>query len=216
MNLSDYLLSTLGVYGLPVLFGTLLVGCMGVPTPASLLLLVAGSFVEQGDMKLWPVLLLASAGAILGDNVGYALGRWGGRRLALRLSSWVGGEERLKSAEDWLRRHEGAGIFFSRWLLTPLGPVVNITSGLTRYPWPRFLLYDIAGEALWVVLYVLLGKFFSDEVEAISGFLGDFVWMIVGLLFVAVLGWYLFRYFRTPSPSESNVKASAKLADPAS
>lgn len=213
MNLSDYLLSTLGVYGLPVLFGTLLVGSVGVPTPASLLLLVAGSFVEQGDMKLWQVLVLASAGAVLGDQIGYALGRWGGRRLAVRLSRWVGGEERLTSAEDWLRRHGGSGIFFSRWLLTPLGPVVNITSGLTGYPWPRFLLYDIAGEALWVVLYVLLGKFFSDQVEAVSGLLGDFVWMIVGLLFVVVLGWYLVRYFRTLSPSESKAKASVNLAD---
>jgi membrane protein DedA with SNARE-associated domain len=216
MNLSDYLLSTLGVYGLPVLFGTLLVGSVGVPTPASLLLLVAGSFVEQGDMKLWQVLLMASAGAILGDQIGYMLGRWGGRRLALRLSRWAGGEERLKSAEAWLRRHGGAGIFFSRWLLTPLGPFVNITSGLTGYPWPRFLLYDIVGEALWVVLYVLLGKFFSDQVEAVSGFFGDFVWLIVGLLFVGVLGWYLFRYFRTLSPSEPTAEASAKLADHAS
>jgi membrane protein DedA with SNARE-associated domain len=211
MSLSDYLLSTLGVYGLPVLFGVLLIGSVGVPTPASLLLLVAGSFVEQGEMSLWQVLVLASAGAILGDNVGYALGRWGGRRLAVRLSRWMGSAERLKSAEDWLRRHEGAGIFFSRWLLTPLGPVVNITSGLTGYPWPRFLLYDIAGEALWVVLYVLLGKFFSDQVEAVSGFLGDFVWMIVGLLFVVVLGWYLVRYFRAPSPAEP--EASGPLVD---
>jgi membrane-associated protein len=213
MNLSDYLLSTLGVYGLPVLFGTLLIGCIGVPMPASLLLLVAGSFVEQGDMSLWQVLVLASAGSILGDNVGYALGRWGGRRLGVRLSRWVGGEARLKSTEGWLDRHGGAGIFFSRWLLTPLGPVVNITSGLTGYSWPRFLLYDIVGEALWVILYVLLGKFFSDQVEAVSGLLGDFVWMIVGLLFVAVLGWYLFRYFRAPLPPESKAKASDPLVD---
>ena len=81
MNFSDYVLSTLGVYGLPVLFGTLVIGSIGLPLPSSLLLLVAGSFVAQGDMSLWPVLALAAAGAILGDNVGYALGRWGSRRM---------------------------------------------------------------------------------------------------------------------------------------
>jgi membrane protein DedA with SNARE-associated domain len=214
MSLSDYLLSTLGVYGLPVLFGTLLIGCIGVPMPASLLLLAAGSFTEQGEMSLWPVLALSAAGAIFGDNVGYALGRWGGRRVSGWLSHLVGGDERLGEAEDWLRRREGAAVFFSRWLLTPLGPVVNITSGLTGYSWPRFLLYDVLGEALWVIIYVMLGRFFSDRVQEMGELLGDFVWMIVGLLVVLVLGWKLWQYFRSPAPEES--KASRPLADEAS
>jgi membrane-associated protein len=213
MSLSDYVLSTLGIYGLPVLFGALMIGAVGVPTPGSLLLLAAGSFVEQGDMKLWPVLALSAGGAILGDNVGYVLGRWGGRRVSKPLSRIAGGERRLKAAEDWLKRWEGAGIFFSRWLLTPLGPVVNITSGLTGYSWPRFLFYDILGEALWVGLYVLLGKFFSDRVQEMSDLLGDFVWMIVGLLFAIVLGWKLIQYFRSPAAAESKTKAAGPLAD---
>lgn len=213
MNLSDYLLSTLGVYGLPVLFGILFVGSIGIPMPSSLLLLAAGSFIEQGEMSLWPVLGLACVGAILGDNIGYAIGRWGGRRVSKRLSRLVGGEERLKTAENWLRRWEGAGVFFSRWLFTPLGPVVNLTSGLTGYSWPRFLFYDIIGEILWVTLYVLLGRFFSDRVQEMSELLGDFVWLFVALLFVAVLGWKLVQYFRSPKPAVSKVKTSAPLVD---
>lgn len=202
MNLSDYVLSTLGVYGLPVLFGVLLIGCIGVPMPASLLLLAAGSFTEQGEMNLWPVLGLSAAGAILGDNVGYALGRWGGRRVSGLLSRMIGGEQRLREAEEWLRRREGAAVFFSRWLLTPLGPVVNLTSGLTRYSWPRFLLYDVLGEVLWVSLYVMLGRFFSDRVQEMSELLGDFVWMIVGLVVVVVLGWKLWQYFHSRAPEK--------------
>jgi membrane protein DedA with SNARE-associated domain len=196
--MSDYLLSTLGVYGLPVLFVILLVGCAGVPMPSSLLLVAAGSFVEQGEMALWPVLGLSATGAIIGDNLGYALGRWGGRRLTGRINNLVGGEERLKTAEDWLKRRQGAGVFLSRWLLTPLGPVVNIISGVTNYPWPRFLVYDVLGEALWVTLYVLLGQFFSDRVQAMSDLLGDFTWMIVGLIIALTLGWILYRQFRAP------------------
>ena len=75
MSFSDYLLSTLGLYGPPALFIVLLVGAVGVPTPGSLLLLVAGSFVEQGEMGLWPVLALALAGVVVGDNLGYLIGR---------------------------------------------------------------------------------------------------------------------------------------------
>lgn len=198
MSLSDYLLSTLGVYGLPVLFVALLVGAVGLPLPGSLMLLAAGSFVEQGDMSVWPVLMLSAAGVIIGDNVGYALGRWGGRKLLLRLSRFVGAK-RLQAAEDWLSKYEGAGIFLSRWLITPLAPFVNIACGVTGYSWPRFMLYVVAGEALWVLLYVLLGQFFSDRVQEMSELLGDFVWMIVGLLFVVALGWNLLKYFRSNS-----------------
>lgn len=209
MSLSDYLLGTLGLYGPTVLFVVLLVGAVGVPTPGSLLLLVAGSFVEQGEMSLWHVLALACAGSVIGDQIGYALGRWGGRRVASRLGRWFG-EGRLKSAEEWLSRRGGWGIFLSRWLLTPLGPFVNITSGLSGYPWPRFLVYDLLGEALWVALYVLLGRFFSDSVEDLSDVLGDFTWAAVGLLFAALLGWTLWRQLRaSSSPKELKTTGSA-------
>jgi membrane protein DedA with SNARE-associated domain len=196
--MSDYLLATLGLYGLPVLFVALLVGSAGVPLPASLLLVAAGSFVEQGELELWPVLALSAAGAILGDQIGYVLGRWGGRRLTRRLGRLVGGEKRIEEAEEWLRRREGVGVFLSRWLLTPLGPVVNLTSGATKYPWPRFILYDVLGEALWVALYVLLGRFFSDRVQALSDLLGDLTWAVLGLVATALLGVLVFRYLREP------------------
>lgn len=196
--MSDYLLATLGVYGVPVLFVALLVGSAGVPMPASLLLVAAGSFIEQGELDLWPVLALSATGAVLGDQIGYALGRWGGRRLTRRLGGFVGGEKKVEEAEAWLKRRGGAGVFLSRWLLTPLGPIVNLTAGATQYPWPRFLLYGVLGEALWVALYVLLGRFFSDRVQALSDILGDLTWAILGLVAAAVLGVLLFRRLREP------------------
>jgi membrane protein DedA with SNARE-associated domain len=132
------------------------------------------------------------------------------------LGRLMGGEQRLTEAEAWLKRRQGAAVFFSRWLLTPLGPVVNITSGLTNYSWPRFLLYDVLGELLWVALYVMLGRFFSDRVQEMGELLGDFVWMIVGLLVALVLGWKLLQYFRARSPEEATTKKSRPLVDEAS
>ena len=202
MSLSDYLLSTFGIYGLPVLFGVLLVGAIGFPMPGSLLLVAAGSFIEQGEIDQWSVLLLASLGVILGDNIGYALGRWGGRRVARWMSRFVGGQGRLEHVEGWLKRWGGMGIFLSRWLLTPLGPFVNLTSGMAGYPWPRFLFLAVTGEVLWVLLYVMLGKFFSDRVGAVSEVLGDFTWAILGLILVAVLGWKLLQYLRASGADE--------------
>ena len=196
MSISDYLLATLSVYGVPMLFVALVIGCVGVPLPSSLLLLAAGSFVEQGDLNLWLVLVLSAVGSVLGDNIGYAIGRWGGPRLTGRLAKLAGGETKLKETEEWFRRRGSSGVFLSRWLLTPLGPVVNLIAGTTKYRWRRFFFYDLIGEALWVVLYVLLGKVFSDRVQALYDLLGNLTWAMFSLVVTIVFGILLFRHLR--------------------
>ncbi len=195
MNISDQLLAALVLYGLPVLFGLLLFAAIGVPLPASLLLVAAGSFVEQGALDLWWVLGLSIGAAVAGDQIGYMLGRRGGRPLALRISRRLGGADRLVRAEAAIRRWGGLGIFLSRWLLSPLGPAVNLACGIAVYPWLAFLFFDLAGEVVWVAVYVTLGRIFSDRVQALSALLGDAVWVIIGLVAVVVLAWKLVQQF---------------------
>jgi len=85
VSLTDQLLAALSQYGLPMLFGVTAIAAVGVPLPISLVLVAAGSFVELGEMKLWQVIIVASAAAVLGDQIGYALGRWGGHRVLARM-----------------------------------------------------------------------------------------------------------------------------------
>jgi membrane protein DedA with SNARE-associated domain len=152
-------------------------------------------------MNLWWVLVLASIGAVLGDQIGYGLARWGGRRLAHKLGRMNRvGEASLKKAEAVSRKWGGTGVFFSRWLVTPLGPWLNVTSGISEYPWRRFLLWSGLGEILWVALYVLLGKLFSDRVQALSETLGNLTWVILGFFASCVLGWTLWTYLRAKDP----------------
>jgi membrane protein DedA with SNARE-associated domain len=194
MNISDQLLGALSQYGLPVLFGVIAIAAAGVPLPISMMLVAAGSFVELGEMKLWQVIVVASAGAVLGDQIGYALGRWGGHRVIERFTRRRDGAARIAQASAFAKRWGAAGIFFTRWLITPLGPWLNLTSGMAGYPWMRFFIWDVLGEVLWVVLYVLLGKFFSDRVQALVEILGNLAWVIVGLIAAVILGWKLLRY----------------------
>src|SRR5882724_9809015 len=111
MSITDQVLAALLLYGLPVLFGVILVCSVGVPFPISLLLVAAGSFVEQGEMKLWQVIAVASVGAVLGDQIAYGLSRWGGRRVISRISRRIGVEAKIKKAEALTKRWSGAGIF---------------------------------------------------------------------------------------------------------
>jgi membrane protein DedA with SNARE-associated domain len=188
MTLSDYVLQGLVEYGLPVLFIAIMFASTGVPLPATLLLLTAGSFVAQGDFNLWWVVGLTTSAAVLGDHVGYGIGRWGSQRLLSRLSGWGGGAGRIQQAERLAQRWGGIGVFLSRWLMTPIGPVINLTSGMARYPLPRFFCFDLLGEVVWVMLYVTLGRLFSDQVQTLSSALGNFTWVIVGVLAMILLG----------------------------
>ncbi len=202
MTLNEYVLQGLVQYGLPVLFATILFASTGVPLPATLLLLTAGSFVDQGTFNMGWVVGLTTSAAVLGDHVGYGIGRWGSGRLLATISRWGGGAQKIAQAEQVARRWGGLGIFLSRWLMTPIGPVINLTSGMARYPLPAFFCFDLVGEIVWVMLYVTMGRLFSDQVQTLSAALGNFTWVIVGVLLMVVLGRYLIRPAQPATVSE--------------
>ena len=192
----DLILAALAQYGSPVLFGVVTIAAAGLPLPIALLLVVTGSLVSQGVMSLWLAILLAGTGSVIGDNIGYAIGRWGGSALIERFSRLVGGPEKLHAAEAKARQWGGAGVFLTRWLLTPLGPAVNLVSGTAGYPWGWFLLWDVLGEFLSVTIYILLGRAFSDRVVELSAVLGDLSWTLVALAAAVLLGWRIIVYAR--------------------
>ena len=194
--MSERILAALAQYGFPALFLVVTIASIGVPLPVSLLLIVTGSLVAQGVMPMWLAIGLASTGSVIGDQIGYAIGRWGGAVLVARFGGMLGGPERMAKAEAHVRRWGGPGVFLSRWLVTPLGSVINFTSGIAEYPWMRFLLWDVLGETLGAALYIVLGWIFSDRVMELDAALGDFTWMILALLATVALGWMLWQYLR--------------------
>ena len=200
MNLSEQLLSALALYGIPMLCLVTLVSCAGAPLPVSLLLIAAGSFADHGEMDLGAILACGILCSVAGDNIGFAAGRWGGRRFARRMAQWVSGEQQLEQAEAKAREWGGVGIFLTRWLFTPLGPFVNLVSGFAGYSWSRFLLWDLAGESVWVVGYVMVGKLFSRQVQEVNAMLGNASWAIFALMIALFLAWRLYSFLRKQTP----------------
>jgi membrane-associated protein len=212
VSIVDQLLAAVLVYGLPVLFGMLFVAAIGFPAPVSLVLVAAGSFVKQGEMEMVPVILVAIGATVLGDNIGYGISRWGGRPLVARITSRFGGAEKIKRAEALSNRWGAAGIFLSRWLITVLGPWLNITSGLSSYPWPQFFIWAVLGKIVWVMLYVFLGYTFSDRVQYLAEILGNFAWFILGVIVAILLGVKVVNYLRSEPASEKSEPSSAEGA----
>jgi len=194
--MSEQLLAAVTQYGAPALFGIVAIAAVGVPLPITLLLIVVGSMISQGAMNLWLALSVASAGSILGDQAGYAIGRWGGSAAVAKLSGLFGKKASLEAMEAKAKAWGGPGIFLTRWLLSPLGPWINVASGTAGYPWHRFLFWDILGEMTGAAVYISLGRFFSDRVMALDGVLGDMTWAIAALLAAIVLGYQLWARLR--------------------
>jgi len=196
--MSDQVLAALAHYGLPALFAVVVIASIGIPLPVTLLLIVTGSLAEQGVMNLGVAIGVSSVGSVLGDQIGYVIGRWGGDALQARFIRLLGSPERLRRIDDKARSWGGAGVFFSRWLVTPLGPWINLASGAAKYSWLRFTVWDVLGETLGCALYIALGMAFSDRVQAVGAILGDLSWALIAVMAAAVLGWKLFRPRREP------------------
>lgn len=194
--MTDQILAWLVLYGLPVCFVILGVSSFGIPMPVKLLMLVVGALVAQGELEFWQAMLAGSTGAILGDQIGYFLGRFGGRVVIEKITSRFGGVEMLAKAERFQDRWGISSIFFSRWLITPIGPWLNLISGSTSYSWVWFTVVGALGETLWVFLYVLLGIYFADRIQATADFLTSLGWVIFGVFAASILGWKVFQFFR--------------------
>ena len=126
--------------------------CLALPVPSSILMLSAGAFAASGDLNLATVVLAALAGAVLGDQAGFLLGRAGQGRIAT-LATRSDAARRLAADASRLIQHRGnTGVFLSRWLFSPLGPYVNFAAAGLGMDRSRFTLWAALGEVVWVTL----------------------------------------------------------------
>ena len=180
--MSDTLFQLLASYGAPLLALVTFASCLAAPVPSSLMMLAAGAFVASGDLALSAVLGAAFGGAVLGDQVGYGVGKRGGAYVESKLATRPKRRRLYARARLYLRSHGGIGVFLSRWLFSPLGPYANLAAGAAKLGWARFTLWAAAGEAVWVSLYVTLGQVFSHNLTMAA----DLMTQALGLL--AALG----------------------------
>ena len=201
--MSALALSLVADYGVPILFCVTFLSCLALPVPSSLLMLASGGFASTGDLSLTAVLLAAFIGAVLGDNSGYWLARGLDQRIANLLASNPSRAAMRMKSQAFMDRWGGSSVFFSCWLVAPLGPYVNYISGLTRFTWLRFALWGIAGEVVWVTLYVGLGYTFADRISALASLMGNLSGLVLAVAAVIGLGLWIFR--RKPRQSAAGL-----------
>jgi membrane protein DedA with SNARE-associated domain len=188
--MTEAILALVPVYGLALIALATFLSCLALPIPSSLIMMSAGGFAAAGDLVLWQAAAAALGGAVAGDQAGYQMGRLGQRLMAGRSLSPRRAALTEKAAA-YLRDKGAWAVFFSRWLVSPLGPYVNFAGGAARLDWTGFTRAGIAGELVWVTIYVGLGAAFADDILALADLLGSASGLMAALAVAAVLGFWL-------------------------
>jgi membrane-associated protein len=166
------LLSVARDVGYPVLFLLIAIETMGIPLPGETALFTAGILASRGDLSIEIVIGVAAAAAIVGDNVGFAIGRRLGRRLLLREGPFQRQRLRLvEVGEPFFARHGPKAVFLGRWI-TGLRITSAWLAGVNRMAWPTFLFWNALGGICWATSVALLAYFLGRGAERVVNLAG--------------------------------------------
>lgn len=185
----------LSEYGYAALFVGVFLEGFGIPAPGQSLIIASALFAAQGRLNLALVLSLAWAAAVLGDNLGFAIGHFGGRRLVVRHGRYIGlRDHHLQRVEAFFDRYGGVVVAFARFFEV-LRQLNGVVAGSIGMRWWHFLLYNAAGAALWVALWGYLVYRLGQHMNTALHLFVRFEPYIIaaGILGLVGLGLYLFK-----------------------
>jgi membrane protein DedA with SNARE-associated domain len=167
-------LQALGYPGIATIVG---LESAGLPLPGETTLIAASYLATNGRLSLPLVIGSAALGAIIGDSLGYVIGRKGGRRLLERRGRWLGvTPEKLAKADRYFARHGAKTVFFGRFVAL-LRILAGPLAGASKMPYRRFLAANVAGAITWAATMGTLAYIFGKPVAAFLSSIG--AWALV-------------------------------------
>jgi membrane protein DedA with SNARE-associated domain len=179
-----------------VFFGVMLENA-GLPVPGETILLVGGYFAASrpDQFNIIRVMLTAATGAVIGDNIGFAIGHHFGRGFLLRVGRYFFlTPKRFENIEKYFESHGNKTILVARFI-TGLRVFAALLAGASRkMPWRVFLAYNVAGAILWAIVITSLGYLFGASLPLLVKWVGrSGTILLVALLVFAVIAWHLRR-----------------------
>jgi len=184
---ADYVTHLIVTYGFVGVGLIIALESMGLPLPGESALVAAALYASKHGHNIAPVVIAAAAGAIIGDNIGYWIGREGIRRLIFRYESLRRRADRvLPPAERFFERHGGKAVFLARFFggLRVTGAWI---AGITRMSWWRFLFWNAAGGIVWAVGVGLLAYYAGKAAADAFARYGVYAAIVGGFLVVVVI-----------------------------
>lgn len=208
MQTLNHIVSFVAQYGYLVVFLGVMLESTGLPLPGETVLLVSGALAHQGVLDLGDAVVFGVLGAVVGDQIGYWVGRKGGRGVVLRWGRYVLiTPERLMRAELFFAHHGGKAVFLVRFVagLRAFGALV---AGMSRMHWSTFFLYNALGGTVWGTASVLAGYLLWRSVGLAEHWLGGAFILLAALLALVLLLYRSYRGIARPEPSDETDRRS--------
>ena len=183
------LLDLVDRFGYLIVFLGVGIESLGIPVPGETVLIIGAVLAAQGHLNPAAVAALGAAGAILGDNTGYLIGRrWGRRLIQTRLLRRIYDPRRLVIAERFFERHGWTAVFFGRFIAI-LRIFAGPLAGLHHMPWRRFFLANAGGAVVWVAAVVTAGLLVGGNLDRLIQLISraGYIGLGAGILVVAGL-----------------------------
>ena len=187
LDLIEYYMLIYGYWA--VFFGVMLENA-GLPIPGETILLVAGYYCAEDHLQMPLVMLIAAAGAVCGDNIGFAIGHHFGRSILLRFGRFVFlTPQRLEHMENYFRSHGNKTILVARFI-TGLRVFAALLAGASMMRWRVFLVYNVAGAILWSITITLLGYIFGQSLPILVHWVGrSGTFLLIVAVVIGVIVW---------------------------
>ncbi len=188
----DTLRNILGTLGYPAVALFIMIESAGIPFPGETMLLLASFYAAVDHTLQIPIVIACAAlGAIIGDNIGYLVGRTGGYALVRRFGRYLFlKESHLQKAQQFFAKHGNKTVFLGRFVAV-LRAWAAFLAGVNQMRWGTFLLYNAAGGILWAIIFGCLGffsgRFFHDNFGAVEHLAKTISWTGAAVIVVAVL-----------------------------
>ena len=187
------LASPLEHYGVWAILLLVLVEDFGIPVPGETVLIAGAIFAGAGQLNVVLVGVVGFAAAVIGDNIGYAIGRFGGRALVERWGKYVFlTPERLDRAEAFFNRHGGKIITIARFV-EGLRQANGLIAGISQMHWLRFVAFNALGAALWVGTWVSVGYFAGQHITTIYNGITTYSLYAAIAAVVLIAAWVVYR-----------------------
>lgn len=174
-------------YGYLAVGGFILLEDFGIPVPGETVLITSAIFSVIGHLNIFLVILIATIGAIIGDNIGFAIGDFGGRKLIEKYGKYIFiTPTKLTKLENFFNKRGGVIVIVARFI-EGLRQANGIIAGISEMSWLRFVVYNSIGAILWVNTWALIGYFAADHINTLLKYQTYFTFIIIIGLILFIL-----------------------------
>jgi len=164
---------------------------VGVVVPGEIGVVLAGVVANQGKLPVWAVLVASIAGAVIGDSIGYEVGKRWGEQILSKLPDRLLDKRKMENAKDALRRHGGKSVFFGRFIAA-LRALIPGAAGMSGLPYVKFVFWNALGGSIWATAFVLIGYIAGSQYKSVERYAN---WIGIALL-VGIIGFFVVKHFR--------------------